>query len=321
MYYTKNTMKNKLFRGFGILLILCLIGIAGGSFYMLSYSLTPDKGQNDEDRSYQKMVADYPFLEKWVDSLRGISALRDTFIVNREGIRLHAYYIAAGAPTSRTAVVVHGYTDNAVRMFMIGYMYERELGYNVLLPDLQYHGRSEGKAIQMGWKDRLDVMEWINVADQIFGGHTHMVVHGISMGAVTTMMLSGEVLPACVKCFVEDCGYTSVWEQFSKELKEQFGLPAFPLLYTASWFCDWKYGWNFQEASAIRQVEKCQLPMLFTHGDQDAYVLTEMVYDLYKAKPEPKQLWIVPGAAHAVSYKENPKAYTEKVRAFLERYN
>lgn len=85
MYYTKNTMKNKLFRGFGILLILCLIGIAGGSFYMLSYSLTPDKGQNDEDRSYQKMVADYPFLEKWVDSLRGISALRDTFIVNREG--------------------------------------------------------------------------------------------------------------------------------------------------------------------------------------------------------------------------------------------
>lgn len=54
MYYTKNTMKNKLFRGFGILLILCLIGIAGGSFYMLSYSLTPDKGQNDEDRSYQK---------------------------------------------------------------------------------------------------------------------------------------------------------------------------------------------------------------------------------------------------------------------------
>ena len=61
--------------------------------------------------------------------------------------------------------------------------------------------------------------------------------------------------------------------------------------------------------------------MLFIHGDQDAYVLTEMVYDLYKAKPEPKQLWIVPGAAHAVSYKENPKAYTEKVRAFLERYN
>lgn len=137
------------------------------------------------------MVADYPFLEKWVDSLRRISALRDTFIVNREGIRLHAYYIAAGAPASRTAVVVHGYTDNAVRMFMIGYMYERELGYNVLLPDLQYHGRSEGKAIQMGWKDRLDVMEWINVADQIFGGHTHMVVHGISMGAATTMMLSG----------------------------------------------------------------------------------------------------------------------------------
>lgn len=319
--HTKNTMRNKLFKGFGITGILCFIGIVGGSFYMLSYSLTPDKGQNNEESSYKEILADYPFLEKWVDSLRRVSALKGTFLVNKEGIRLHAYYIAADSPTWHTAVVVHGYTDNAVRMFMIAYMYQRELGYNVLLPDLQYHGRSEGKAIQMGWKDRLDVREWIHVADRIFGGHTRMVVHGISMGAATSMMLSGEVLPACVKCFVEDCGYTSVWEQFAKELKEQFGLPAFPLLYTASWLCDWRYGWNFREASALEQVRKCHLPMLFIHGDQDTYVPTEMVYDLYKAKPEPKQLWIVPGAAHAASYKKDPEAYTEKVRAFLEHSN
>ena len=44
------------------------------------------------------------------------------------------------------------------------------------------------------------------------------------------MMVSGEKLPAYVDCFVEDCGYTSVWDQFKKELKEQFHLPAFPLL-------------------------------------------------------------------------------------------
>ena len=83
----------------------------------------------------------------------------------------------------------------------------------------------------MGWLDRKDVTQWMEVANRIYGDSTSMVVHGISMGAATTMMVSGEPQPDYVKCFVEDCGYTSVWDQFSKELKEQFGLPQFPLMY------------------------------------------------------------------------------------------
>ena len=36
---------------------------------------------------------------------------------------------------------------------------------------------------------------------------------------------------------VEDCGYTSVWDEFSAQLKDQFGLPAFPLMNTTSALC------------------------------------------------------------------------------------
>lgn len=217
-------------------------------------------------------------------------------------------------------MIVHGYTDNAVRMLMIGYLYNHDLGCNILLPDLYYHGQSEGRAIRMGWKDRLDVLRWMEIANDIFGGDTRMVVHGISMGAATTMMVSGEEQRPYVKCFVEDCGYTSVRDQFAKELKEQFGLPAFPLLDVAGWLCDLKYGWNFREASSLKQVAKCRLPMLFIHGDADGYVPTRMVYPLYEAKPGEKELWVVPGAAHAVSYRDNREEYTRRVKAFVEKY-
>ena len=134
------------------------------------------------------------------------------------------------------------------------------------------------------------------------------------------MMVSGEPQQPFVKCFVEDCGYTSVWDEFSHELKASFHLPPFPLMYTTSWLCEKKYGWNFKEASSLKQVAKSQLPMLFIHGDKDTYVPTWMAYSLYEAKPEPKELWIVPGAAHAVSYKENKQEYTDRVRAFVGRY-
>ena len=123
-----------------------------------------------------------------------------------------------------------------------------------------------------------------------------------------------------IRCFVEDCGYTSVWEQFKKELKEQFNLPAFPLLYTASWICELQNGWNFHEASAIEQVKKCDKPMFFIHGDKDDFVPTYMVNEVYAAKSEPKEIWIVPETDHATSYKNYPEEYTKRVKAFTDKY-
>ena len=221
---------------------------------------------------------------------------------------MHAFYVRAPRPTAHTAVIVHGYTDNAIRMFHIGYLYNRSLGYNILLPDLRYTGLTEGDAIQMGWLDRKDVIQWINTAPHIFGDSIRAVVHGISMGAATTMMVSGEKLPDYIRCFVEDCGYTSVWDQFKKELKGVFHLPAFPLLYVTEWICQLQNG------------KKCRKPMLFIHGDKDDFVPTWMVYRLYEAKPQPKDLWVVPGVDHAHSYRDYPEEYTGKVREFVEGY-
>lgn len=313
----------------GAAALIALLLCAG--YFTLGFALRPDAldtRSRDLTASYEHMVKEFPELEVWIDSLYQAGALRDWYIENERGEQLHAIYVRAAQPTQRTAVIVHGYTDNAVRMLHIGYLYSRLLGYNILLPDLHAHGLSQGSAIQMGWLDRLDVLQWMETADELFGreiGGTQMVVHGISMGAATTMMVSGEVQHGIhqapyVKCFVEDCGYTSVWDEFKGELKVRFHLPPFPLLHIASKLCDWEYGWNFRQASALEQVKKCTLPMLFIHGDSDDFVPTWMVHPLYEAKPEPKELWLAPGPGHALSYKHNPEEYTARVKAFTEKY-
>lgn len=301
------------------ILILVLLILIGGSIYLLRYSLTPNI-QRDTTRSFERAYRSYPYLENWVDSLNSESALRDTFIINREGKRLHSYYISASEPTAKTAMLIHGYTDNAISMLMLGHLYNREWNYNVFLPDLQYHGLSEGRAIQMGWKDRLDVMEWMDVANHLYGDSARIVVHGISMGAATTMMVSGEDVPDYVRCFVEDCGYTSVWDEFSQEIQVRFNLPVFPLLYTGDWLCRIKYGWGMKEASSLEQVKKSRLPMYFIHGDEDTFVPTWMVYPLYEAKPGPKELWIVPQTKHAVAFYNHPVEYAARVKSFVDKY-
>ncbi|MBQ8673496.1 MAG: alpha/beta hydrolase [Bacteroides sp.] len=323
--------------------ILLALLLTGGGYYMLGYSLRPEglARSRDVQGSLEYMFTTYPHLVEWVDSLQQAGALGELYMESHEGVNLHALYIAGAVPTRRTAVIVHGYTDNAIRMLMVAYIYNKMMGFNVLLPDLYAHGQSGGDAIRMGWKDRIDVLQWMERADELFGRHneevgegdsttyrstgTQMVVHGISMGAATTMMVAGEVehglwqMPY-VKCFVEDCGYTSVWDEFASELKARFSLPAFPLMHVTNLLCRLEYGWSFSEASALKQLKKSTRPMLFIHGDKDDFVPTRMVYPLYDTKAGDKELWVVPGVGHAHACKDYPEEYAQRVRAFVEKY-
>lgn len=311
----------KVIRNLSILIILfCLISLGGGT-YFINYALVPTIAQQSKDENpLQSIRKDYPFMNSWLDSLNQADAIRDTFITNPQGLRYHAIYVSATHKTDKTAFIIHGYTDCSYRMMMIGYLYQHDLGYNIFLPDLHFHGQSEGNAVQMGWMDRLDALSWMNVANEVFGGQTQMVVHGISMGAATTMMLSGENTPDYTHCFVEDCGYTSVWDEFKYKLNESFNIPTFPLLNATNIVCHMRYGWGFKEASALKQVKKCEKPMFFIHGAKDKYVPTWMVKSLYAAKPEPKELWIAPNSKHALSYHDHHDEYTAKVKAFVTKY-
>lgn len=305
----------KTVRGFVlVLLLLLLTAVIGGSFYMLDYSLAPDENRADTARCFRKLFVKYPETRPWVDSLRQKDALRDTFVVMPgSGERHHAFYVSNGS--NKTALVLHGWRRCSVDFLFLARLYEQDLGYNVVVPDFHAHGLSEGDMIQMGWLDRKDMLHWLS----IFQTDT-MVVHGVSMGGATTMMMSAEEYPEGIKDirFVDDCGYTSVWDEFAGELRVQFGLPTFPLMYTASLLCKLRYGWSFGEASALEEVRKSDRPMLFIHGNDDSFVPTDMVYRLYEAKPSKKELWIAEGAQHAVSYMNHKTEYVERVKNFLK---
>ena len=329
----KNHRNKKIGWGIVAALLLIIAIVGGGSSYMLNYSL----GYTQQDRKTAEAQRDRirkecPWTVAWIDSIYQNHAVRDTFVMMPSGYKAHAIYLYAPKRTDKTAVVVHGYKVRAEGMLHIAYLYNHDMGYNVLLPDLYGHGESEGDHIQMGWKDRWDDIRWSEVADDVFSkqkkniqnmsqkdNHTQQVLHGISMGAATVMAVSGENTPDYVKCFVEDCGYSSVWDEFAAQLKDQFGLPSFPLMNTTSELCKLKYGWSFAEAQQIEQVRKSTKPMLFIHGDKDDFVPYRMLQPLYEAKTKGKKaIFIAKGSIHAMAYRDHHKEYTEKVNAFVK---
>ncbi|MBR4686889.1 MAG: alpha/beta hydrolase, partial [Bacteroidales bacterium] len=190
-------MKRIIFWSASLLLAAnCLTGCLAGKF-MSNYALKPAQhGEADIERTRAKADSLAPGVIAWYDDLHAKGIFKDITRTDEEGYKLHAVYAPAKDPETAqgTAVVVHGYTDNHLVFMYLVRMYRDEFNYNVMVPDLQFFGYSEGAAAQMGWLDRLDVEEWAKIAHDIFK-NDFTVVHGVSMGAAATMMMSGDELP------------------------------------------------------------------------------------------------------------------------------
>ena len=298
-----------------ILLIIALL-LVGNYFYNIALNPKADKSfvlGNTEKTEEQK--------QKENEQLNWLSEnSEDVYILstNNGNLKLHAYEINANENSDVWAIVIHGYTVKGSTMTGFAKVFTQK-GYNVLMVDLRGHGMSEGDYIGMGIHDRLDIMDWINyLIDK--NVKSKIMLFGISMGAATTMATTGEELPSNVKLAISDCGYTSVWDEFSYQLKRLFDLPEFPILYAASAVCKIRAGYSFKEVSIIEQVKKSKTPILFIHGSEDDFVPFKMLNEVYEAATCEKEKLVVEGAGHGMSWATDTELYWSTIDSFIEKY-
>lgn len=244
----------------------------------------------------------------------------DRWLTSHDGLTLHGLYLAQPQESHKYAVICHGY--GSIPQFGGGFasrFYDR--GYNVLAPAARAHERSEGRYTGMGWLERRDIVDWVDTLVEQ-DPDAEIVLFGVSMGGATVMMTAGEAdLSPSVKCVIEDCGYSSVWDEFAEQLDQMFGLPTFPVLDAASLVTRIRAGYGFKEASAAEQLEKTSLPILFIHGEEDTFVPYRMLDVVYSACASPdKEKLSVPGAGHGESAGTDPELYWSTVDAFLAKY-
>lgn len=275
--------------------------------------VSPDSVVTDENASI--IAANREALnaeaEAWLDDC----VIERTEITSGDGLNLVGEIYWTDESSHKWLIGVHGYTGQKEHYHNIACQYA-ELGYNVLLPDMRSHGESEGTYIGMGLLEKDDMLLWINLIIEI-DPKAEIILHGTSMGGATVMMTSGEALPENVKGIIEDCGYTSVWDIFADELDYLFGLPTFPVLNAAEFVGNIRAGYDFSEASSIEQVKKAEVPMLFIHGSEDNFVMTDMVYEVYDACPTAKDILVIEGAGHGEAYQMDPELYFETVFGFI----
>ncbi|WP_228548288.1 alpha/beta hydrolase [Sporosarcina obsidiansis] len=241
-------------------------------------------------------------------------------MTSRDGLDLQGYYLPAKQPSNNLVILTHGYLGNAKQMGLYGQFYYEQLGFNIFMPNARGHGKSGGDYYGFGWPDRLDLIDWTKLLEQKLGSDTEMVYHGLSMGAATVLMASGEELPKQVKAIIADSPYQSVYQLFAYQMDRMFHLPAFPLLDNMSMLTKVKAGYSLKEADALSAVKRADVRILYIHGKADTFVPTDMTRKLFDVTASDAELLLVDGANHGEAFVMDENAYKAKVYDFLNSY-
>ena len=297
-----------------IFIILLTLFIGGSSLVgVLFYNLALNANYSKDIIYAEYNDKNLNDAQKWLEEKSNYS---DKYIESYDKLQLHSYVVSQNS--NKWAIVVHGYGGSG-KLMSDKSKYFYDMGYNVLIPDLRGHGKSEGDYIGMGWKDRLDIISWINFIIKE-NPNAEIVLHGTSMGAATVLMTSGENLPSNVKAIVADCAYTSAWDEFSYQLETYLKVPSYYILNVTNMVTKLKAGYSLKEASALECVKKATVPILFIHGDKDKFVPYSMMDKLYDATISPKEKLTIEGGEHANSDLVSPFLYWLTVEDFLNQY-
>ncbi len=239
----------------------------------------------------------------------------DVSIISRDGCMLcgRLYVFRKKAPLM---IFFHGYHGvpawDGYGFFKIC----KKHGINILMADQRAHGKSRGRFITFGIRERYDCKQWAEYAAQRFGEKTDIFLAGVSMGAASVLMSSELGLPQTVKALLADCGYSEP-AAIMKETVRKMGFPV-RLTYALISLGARVFGHiDLEETTALSAVKSLQIPVLFLHGKQDSIVSLTMSDALYESSASQKERVVIEGADHANSAMTDFEAYEKAVLRFL----
>ncbi len=300
-----------------------LVLLAAAVVYLFRFACVRKKEFEPDLASFTEGSTIHTFLKQLHPAREALLALphEDVEITSFDGLRLRARFFPAeaSAPSDppRALLMMHGHRSSGLFDFSVAASFYRSLGFHLLIVDQRACGRSEGRYMTFGAKERYDCAAWLAYLDDRFGGNCKLFMTGVSLGASTVLTASVLDIPNSVCGVIADCGFTSAEDIFRHVLRRNFHLPAFPILSAAQLLARATARFGFRDASTLDAMRENRLPVLFLHGGKDDFVPTEMTHRNYEACRAKKRMLIIEDASHGMSYvKDAPRCQAE-IRAFL----
>ncbi len=287
--------------------------------YLLKLAIDRE-GPKSAKKDKEKMMASGDLSETVASITESAKVLEETEheqieITAQDGTTLVGHWYCPES-AKRIIVAMHGWRSTWSQDFgaIAPFWFDNDCA--VLFAEQRGQGNSGGEYMGFGLLERYDCLDWINWVNERAEEKLPIYLGGVSMGAATILMTAGFELPENVKGIVADCAFTSPHAIWKHVVENNFKLPFGLYSKAAKDICEKRIQMSSDSYSTTEALSDCKVPVLFIHGTDDNFVPIEMTYENYKACSAPKQLFIVPGAEHGMSYLVDQDGYETAVKQF-----
>ena len=232
---------------------------------------------------------------------------------SRSGSTIHGWL--SRTPGRRGAILLlPGVRGNRLSMVRRA-EFLRQAGYSTLLIDFQGTGESEGDTITFGWRERFDVLaaaDYLKARspDQRIG------VIGVSLGGAATLLATP---PLELDAAVLEAVYPSIDRAVVNRLSMRVG----PLAHLAAPLLLLqmrpRIGVGASELRPVDHIGQLRCPVMIVGGTLDRHTTVDDTQVLFAAAAQPKDLWLIPGAAHVDYLEFAGEEYRRRISTFFER--
>ena len=235
-------------------------------------------------------------------------------IRSHDGLKMEGIYYPC--ESKKTVVWVHGYTSHAERESAFPGLFYRSLGFNVLIPYLRAHDRSEGKYITWGALEHLDMIRWVNKVNELHPDG-QILIHGLSMGGGIVLDLASKQMKN-VKCLVSDAPTVNIAANLKGITDHVFKKNAdriYPHLLAR--FSS-EFSADARDFDRVKTILGGRYPLLLSAGSNEQ--MEEIFAAVVTANPKPTHTVILPGCNHGNGMYKQTQMYQNAIRDFINRY-
>lgn len=241
-------------------------------------------------------------------------------LLSRDGVVLSGHWFANPNP-KRIVLAMHGWRSSWYRDFGMAADFLLDSGCSVLFVEQRGQNGSGGAYMGLGLMERYDCLDWVQWLIRRCGESLPIYLTGISMGATSVLMAAGEELPPCVHGIISDCGFTSPRAISKHVANKNLHIPFELRSGIAEYLFHRRLNMGLDEYSTLDAMRACKVPVLLIHGAADRFVPVSMTKENYEACQAPKELFIVPGADHGMSYYRDREGYENVVEQFWKKWD
>jgi fermentation-respiration switch protein FrsA (DUF1100 family) len=235
------------------------------------------------------------------------------------GVPLRGWF-GDGKPGRGAVILMHSIHADRRQMLRRARFLQAK-GLAVLLFDLQAHGESGGTAITFGVRESRSAAAALEYVRKRLP-EERVAVIGTSLGGAACLLGDG---PVSADAMILEGVYSTIERAVENRLKRYFG--RLGAMGTPILTCQLPMRLGVPVAGlrpvdAIRRV-RCPVFVLGGMLDEhtvDEHTVAEETRALFDAAPEPKESWLIEGAAHVDLHDYAGAEYERRVLAFLEKY-